>query len=272
MIQVLAAADRLGQARERRHDGGVVERGLARVLEYAAAFHVERHLAGHHQQRRAVGLCGGDRGRHVAGTRAADPDRGAEAAARPRIADRPCRHAPPSCAATTGVSLSCRASAGMNGSTRPPGTMNRWPRPSSASAFEDVVGAECGFGCRREPGSVVGAIMCWWRPVVAIGCNRVESEPAGAGGSERTSPRCCRRFVRDHATKQMLRRNRVSPQSDCAQPAGARFHGLRARWPQGAGAAGQRPTGEAVAKAGTLWHRWPDVPAAAGLTGVRMRV
>ena len=86
MIQVLAAADRLGQARERRHDGGVVERGLARVLEDAAAFHVERHFTGHHQQRRVVGLRRGDRGRHVAGTGAADPERGAEAAARPGIA------------------------------------------------------------------------------------------------------------------------------------------------------------------------------------------
>ena len=88
MIEVLAAADRLGQARERRHDGRVVKGGLARVLEHAAAFHVERHLAGHHQHRRAIGLRGGDRGRHVAGAGAADAKRGTEAAARPRIAIR----------------------------------------------------------------------------------------------------------------------------------------------------------------------------------------
>ena len=46
VIEVPAAGDRLRQARERRHHGGVVERRLAGILEFAAPFHVERHLAG----------------------------------------------------------------------------------------------------------------------------------------------------------------------------------------------------------------------------------
>ena len=86
MIEVAAVGDRLRQPRQRAHHGGVVERRLAGVLECAAAFHVDRHLAGQHEQRRAVGLGGRDRGRHVAGARSADPERGAEAAAGARVA------------------------------------------------------------------------------------------------------------------------------------------------------------------------------------------
>ena len=88
MIEVPAARHRLRQPRDRAHHGGVVERRLAGILEFAAPFHVDRHLAGQHQHRRAVGLGGGGRGRHVAAARAADPERRAEAAARARIAVR----------------------------------------------------------------------------------------------------------------------------------------------------------------------------------------
>ena len=155
MIQVLAAADRLGETRERRHDGGVVERGLARVLEHAAAFHCERHLAGHHQQRRAVGLRGGDRGRHVAGTGAADPDRGAEAAARSRIA---VRH-------EHGAALMRRdhrhepVLAGERGHERidqAAGHHEQVAETFFRQRVQDVVGAEFRLGCRRSRGSCRG--------------------------------------------------------------------------------------------------------------------
>ena len=86
VVQVLGRRHRLGQARERGHDGGVVERRLARVLKRAAIFQVEGHLAGHHQHRRAVGLGGGNGGCHVAAAGAADPERRAEAAAGAGIA------------------------------------------------------------------------------------------------------------------------------------------------------------------------------------------
>ena len=86
VVQVLGARHRLGQARERGHDGGVVERRLARILKRAAIFQIERHLAGHHQHRRAVGLGGGDRGCHVAAAGTADPERRPEAAAGAGIA------------------------------------------------------------------------------------------------------------------------------------------------------------------------------------------
>ena len=86
VIEIPAAGDRLGQARERRHDGSVVERRLAGVLEGAKPLHINRHLAGHDQHRRGVGLGGGDRGRHVAGTRTADPERRTERAAGTGIA------------------------------------------------------------------------------------------------------------------------------------------------------------------------------------------
>ena len=88
MVQVAAVGHRLRQPRDRAHHGGVVERRLAGILECAASFHVDRHLAGQYQHRRAVGLGGGGRGRHVAAARAADPERRAEAAAGARIAVR----------------------------------------------------------------------------------------------------------------------------------------------------------------------------------------
>ena len=86
MIQVFAVADRLRQPSERRHHGGVVKRRLACVLKRAASFHIDWHLAGEHQHRRAIGLGRGDRGRHVAGAGSADAERGAEGAAGARIA------------------------------------------------------------------------------------------------------------------------------------------------------------------------------------------
>jgi hypothetical protein len=49
VIEIVGGSDGLGQARERRHDGGVVERCLARILEGAAILEIERHLAGHDQ-------------------------------------------------------------------------------------------------------------------------------------------------------------------------------------------------------------------------------
>ena len=86
VIQVLGRSHRLGQARERGHDRGVVERRLARILKRAAIFQVERHLAGQDQHRRAVGLGSGDGGCHVAAAGAADPERRPEAAAGAGIA------------------------------------------------------------------------------------------------------------------------------------------------------------------------------------------
>jgi hypothetical protein len=86
VVQILGSENRLRQAGERGHDGGVVECRLACVLELAAALHLDGHFSGHHQQRRAVGLGRGGGGRHVAAAGAADPQRSAEAAAGAGIA------------------------------------------------------------------------------------------------------------------------------------------------------------------------------------------
>jgi hypothetical protein len=77
---------RFGKARDRLHHGGVIERRLARVLEFAETFHVDRNLAREHQHRGAIGLGGGDRGRHVGEAGAADAQNRAEPAAGARIA------------------------------------------------------------------------------------------------------------------------------------------------------------------------------------------
>ena len=133
MIEVLRGLDRLRHARQRAQHGGVLERGLARVLEEAAALHVERHLAGHDQHRRAVGFRGRNCGRHIARARPADAERGAEAAAGARIAvghvDRTAlvrRHD----RLERALPRQCR----QERIPSPPGTMNRWPSPSAASA------------------------------------------------------------------------------------------------------------------------------------------
>ena len=86
VIEGSRGRDRFRQARDWLHHGGVVERRLARVLEFAEALHVDRNLARQHQDRRAIGLGGGDRGRHVGETGAADAQNRAEAAAGAGIA------------------------------------------------------------------------------------------------------------------------------------------------------------------------------------------